>query len=386
MAGALCKSHSSGDALEILLQEQRILPTTLQLSQAAEALKVLKIALLGEDYDEATQTSPTAYTSTSQGVTLMLVPIDAYGLGCWDASAEIICSVAGTPSEKIFYSIAHKRLRRAASNGLTILRSNKSTNTVFEIDISGIRLNLQYHQNPIVSRSNAFRDTSYLSSIIQHHESFRLSYLAIKVWAIRHGLFSARFGYLNETQLLIMLAMIYSLRDSTELGNLELFLVAKFFQIYSNFNYEKMVILVDSRPANTLPERRVYGPGMAVLTHHAPVVNASNVRSNLALDIVKSELNDTLEHIKGTWDWASIVNEPKQSELGTLPFLCAPAQRFLTSFPSYLKIDISYWGSSTTEIAKFFAWIDLEVSTFGSSQSLCLWSPPDANQKQNLTT
>lgn len=152
MAGTLSESHRPSDALELLLQEQKSLPTTLQISHAAEALKILNQALLGEDYHEATQTSPPAYTSTSQGVTLMLAPIGAYSFGCWDASAEIPCCVAGTPSEKIFYSIARKRLRRAAGNGITILKSGRSANTMFEIDISGIRFAIQYHQSPYVSQ------------------------------------------------------------------------------------------------------------------------------------------------------------------------------------------------------------------------------------------
>ena len=168
----------------------------------------------------------------------------------------------------------------------------------------------------------------------------------------------------------MMLAKVYSLRETTLLEDLEQ-LVVTFFEYYSKFNYEQEVIMIPSRPASETPERRAYGPGMAVLTYHAPVINASNVKSNLALRIIKSEFINTLEHIrKGTWNWASIVNGPKQSEPSTLSFLGAPAaQRFLTYFPSYLKIDVSYWGTSTIEVAEFFAWIDMEVSTFGNSQS-----------------
>lgn len=163
----LSESHCSSDALELLLQEQKILPTALEISQAAEALKVLKLALLGDH--EATQTSPTAYTSTSQGVTLMLVPIGAYGLDCWDSGAEIPCCIAGTPSEKIFYSIAHRRLRRAAGQGVTILKSSKSANTMFEIDIGGVRFTLQYHQSRLMSctRSKEYESPLTLRQIVR---------------------------------------------------------------------------------------------------------------------------------------------------------------------------------------------------------------------------
>ena len=151
MAGA-SESNRSIDALELLLREQNILPSTLQISHAVGALRVLNFALLGEEYHATTHTRPTAFTSTSQGVTLMLAFLGSYSLGCWDASAEIPCCIAGTPSEKIFYSIARKRLRRGSGNGITILKSGKTANNMFEIDISGVRCALQYHQSPYVSQ------------------------------------------------------------------------------------------------------------------------------------------------------------------------------------------------------------------------------------------
>lgn len=240
-------------------------------------------------------------------------------------------------------------------------------------------------------RFNAFRDASYLSSIIRDRKVFKLSYLAVKLWAVRHGLFSTRFGYLNETQLLMMLAKVYSLGEPAVLRNPE-GLVVKFFEFYSSFEYEQEAVLVRSESANEVRNRRAYGPGMAVLTYHAPIINASNVKSNLASNIIKSEVISTYEYVmKGNWDWASLVDGPRLSQLSTLSSLCPWAQQFLTCFPLYMKIDISYWGSSTTEVAKFFGWVDLEVSTFGNSRSYFLIllfrrSHSNAYQKQNSTT
>ena len=190
MAGALSESRRSSDALELLLQGHNLLPTELQISHAAEALKLLNLALLGEDYHETTQTSPTSYTSTNQGVTLLLAPFGSYGLGCWDGSAEIPCCIAGTPSEKIFYSIARKRLRRTAGNNITILKSGKSANMMFEIDISGIRFTLQYHQSPYVSRlvvPDPFNEmqssTNAQADGLEPVPSiFQMSYLACHTW------------------------------------------------------------------------------------------------------------------------------------------------------------------------------------------------------------
>ena len=208
--------------------------------------------------------------------------------------------------------------------------------------------------------------------MIRHREAFRLAYLAIKLWAIRHGLFSARFGYLHDTQLLMMLAKVYSLGEAAVLRNSE-GLVVTFFEFYSSFHYEQEAILIQSESSDEFPNRRAYGPGMAVLTYHAPIINASNVKSNLASNIIKSEVKNTYEHVvKGDWDWASLVDGHSRSQLSTVALLCPPAQQFLTCFPSYMKIEISYWGSSSTEAAKFFGWIDLEVSTFGNSQSYYL--------------
>ena len=366
---------------------QGLLPTTEQTSKGADALKLITTTLLGDTYQELPSASPISYSSTIQGVTLVLSPIGSYGLRCWNLSAVISCCIAGTPSDASFFTVALRKLRKAVNDGVIVLKADRSNSNMFEVDVLGIRFSLQYHQSqyatcwskigeidglskmPYLARIkfNVYRDTVYLLSIIPNHEIFKLSYLVIKRWACQNGLMSSRFGYLDETQLIWMVVKICTLAQPTAQHSVAS-VVQEFFTFYSSLNYDSEIVSVSSDAPTKSAQRQSYGPGMAVLSYHSPTVNISNVKSKRAMSIIKSEFARTEAQLKSqNWNFDSLVNGSSVSDTcsGSLD---DPRMRFFSSFQSYIKINVSYWGSSLTQGGEFFDWVDMMVSSYANGE------------------
>ncbi len=78
---------------------------------------------------------------------MVIVAVGSFGLDVWDVNSDIDCLCVGSSSVNTFFSLARQRLRRAADQGIKILRADKAgSGTMFEIEIRGIKLDLQYFQ------------------------------------------------------------------------------------------------------------------------------------------------------------------------------------------------------------------------------------------------
>jgi poly(A) polymerase Pap1 len=76
---------------------------------------------------------------------MVVVPVGSYGLGVWSTSSDIDCLCVGSISAKTFFSLASQKLRKAADLGIRILRRVKANSgTMLELDVRGIKLDLQY--------------------------------------------------------------------------------------------------------------------------------------------------------------------------------------------------------------------------------------------------
>ena len=138
----------STKALEDLLLQNHLIPTPEQISHCEEALKLLCCTILGDHFHNVPGSNPTVYTSTVDGVVLVLAPSGSYGLGAWDPSAVIPCSIAGTPSGNTFFDLARQRIHRATNLGVVLLKAdNHNDDAVFEVDIKGVRFCFQYFQS-----------------------------------------------------------------------------------------------------------------------------------------------------------------------------------------------------------------------------------------------
>ena len=143
-AVAVCQSTQ---ALEELLLQNNLFPTSDAISHCEQSIETICRIILGNNYHEIPDSNPTVYTSTVDGVILVLAPSGSYALGAWDQSAVIPCVVAGTPSGNTFFDLACQKLHRAKDLGVVLLKAEKGSKVVFEVDAKGVRFEFQYFQS-----------------------------------------------------------------------------------------------------------------------------------------------------------------------------------------------------------------------------------------------
>ena len=135
--------------LDAFVKSSGMAPTELQAHNCSSGLFLLMKTLLGDSLTRVADNLPHTYISTVQRVTLIFSPIGAYYLGCWDASAPVSCSVAGTPSEDTFFDMALQRLRR--SQDIVLSNVDESGLFMFRVSINGVVFGIQYHQTPFTT-------------------------------------------------------------------------------------------------------------------------------------------------------------------------------------------------------------------------------------------
>ena len=158
-----------------------------------------------------------------------------------------------------------------------------------------------------------------------------------KLWALRRGLMSSRFGHLDDRTLIMMTARIFLLDENPSCSHS----VKSFVEIF--FLHWSMI------------ENRAQVQGLRVLSVDGER-NVSNIKSKSVSEWLRTELQTTAKHVSGTanWSWSSLIGEPVQER----------SLQFLSNGPYYLQLDVSHWGASPSLGAKYFDWMDQKVSIF----------------------
>lgn len=124
--------------LKSCLEERDSLPTESDRIKREAALKALERALVSAP-------SVAAGNDERSGLALKLVPVGSFGLGVWTSSSDIDCLGIGSISSKTFFTLALQRLRKAASDGISVLRRVKANSGyMLELEVHGIKVDLQY--------------------------------------------------------------------------------------------------------------------------------------------------------------------------------------------------------------------------------------------------
>ena len=134
------------EVLQTYLKRNGMIPTEEQVRDCYSGLSILNQTLLGGHFITVADAPPLTFVSTVQGVTLISAPVGAYLLGCWDVSATISCTIAGTPSEETFFDLALHRLRK--NHDIVLMDIDKTGPTMFRTSIKGFVFSIQYHQSP----------------------------------------------------------------------------------------------------------------------------------------------------------------------------------------------------------------------------------------------
>ncbi|EPE08848.1 hypothetical protein F503_04435 [Ophiostoma piceae UAMH 11346] len=419
-AGPLADPESVASALG----ELSAIPLSDDIARRKAAFERLQAIILNAS--EEAEVPPTANKLPRQ---LVVVPVGSYGLGVWTPASDIDCLCIGAFGAQTFFTLANQRLRAAGaavnadpeSSVRIIRRVRAHTGTMMELEVNGIRMDLQYCSagliaetwpaalvlpptHPIftisphiLSKLKAARDLYYLRKSFPEttssgeegdagdaaeHEictatNFRTAHRAIKAWARSRGLYAARFGYLGGIQIAILLARVMKLMQR-EINNAAdddsattttpytiADILVTFFQHYAGFDW-KTKMAFDPYFHNEKPP---YSPTsrepLAILGYHRPQLNTSMAASVPSVRVLAEEFQRASRLFtdgSSGLTWSKFLRGGNSSTSDSGPeenggLSPGPAE-FVQTYRSYVKIDLQYWGLSLSRGSAFVGWLE----------------------------
>ena len=370
-------SVSSVPDLKSFLASHGMFPTEDDSMRRKQALGLLRDIL---------QHDPIRNTSSSENsrsnVSVMVVPVGSYALGVWTASSDIDCSCVGNISTGTFFALALQKLRKAADKGVRIIRKVvAASGKMLELEVLGVRVELHYCSATKIAESwpnflrlppsdpsfdlpvqsltklQPLRDLDYLQRSITDLASFRLAHRLIKLWAVRRGIYSSRFGYLGGIHISLLLSRICKLlyREAGIVTAADI--VATFFGHYAQFDWDNMMVydpfFHDQKPRY----HRTTREPVVILSLHRPLINVAHTASVPSKKTLVLEFKRADRLLNGAQAplWSHLVGGDHGKETDSP---VAPATEFLASFTSFIKIDVQYWGMSIGRGAALLGWLE----------------------------
>lgn len=214
-----------------------------------------------------------------------------------------------------------------------------------------------------------YRDLLYLQRTVPSLSVFRLAYRCIKLWAVQRGIYSSKFGYLSGTHITLMLAWICKKiwYDFGPVGAGDL--VASFFDYYADFDWTHD-LLFDAFFHKVSPRyHRNSREPMVILGYHTPNSNVAHTSTIPGLHILTRELRNAAEDLsRSGMTWDKFFMLPEYTAHGTR---LDAAAIFRSSYRSYVKVDIQYWGRTLSKGKSLFGWIESRCLSLVIGKSLC---------------
>ncbi|KAK3324195.1 hypothetical protein B0T19DRAFT_224678 [Cercophora scortea] len=379
---------SEPEAVKDCLSTLGVLPSSEDITRRKAAFDLLKRVILDTPPPTTTENPAPA----RQQPTVIVTPVGSYSLGVWTATSDIDVLCIGPFSSNTFIALATRRLRKAAVQGIKILRRVRAnTGTMLELEVLDIKMDLQYCPSAAVaerwpevlrapatdpvwslpvqtlSKLKAARDLDYLRRSIPDIATFRLAHRFIKTWAKSRGVYSQRFGFLGGIQISILLARVYKLL-ARELGvnTITLYdLLTTFFDHYASFDFAHSLVFDPLFHKHRLQYTRTAREPLAVLGYFPPALNTSHAASVPSTRAISEEFKRAsalLSSVSEATTWTSFLcgaTGPSQQLPITLAQVnTSAAADFLAGYKSYIKIDVNYWGLSPTKGAQFVGWLE----------------------------
>ncbi|KAI5921673.1 hypothetical protein F4810DRAFT_328616 [Camillea tinctor] len=357
---AASESLANTSELRDCLVERKVFPSEDDVVKRKEALELLKSVILEDDGIQA-RGKPA----------FVIVPVGSYGLGVWTPSSDIDCLCIGPVSPKTFFALATQRLRKAAPRGVKLLRRvNANSGTMLELEVQDVKMDLQYcpstfiaetwpyamklpPTDPVFSLSTQtlaklkpVRDLYYLRRTIPDYAAFRIAYQLIKSWAKQRGIYAAKFGYLGGIHISILLSRVCKLLSHDGRSIPIPTILTTFFNHYANFDWKTQLVF-DPFFHKRLRYVRTAREPMAILGFHAPNLNTAHTASLPSVRTISEEFKwaDSLLSQDGM-KWSKFLGEDRG------------AAAFLTSYKSFVKIDVQFWGVSLAKGSSFVGWLE----------------------------
>ncbi|KAK3398576.1 2'-5' RNA ligase superfamily-domain-containing protein [Sordaria brevicollis] len=382
---------SEAGSLKEAMTELDIFPSHEETAKRKAAFQALKAILLDQSAQPLTPDPTTSELPRSTQPPLIITPVGSFALGVYTPSSDIDVLAIGPFSSSTFFSLAIQRLRRASTSSLfsefqpkILRRIHSSTGTMLELSLSSIKFDLQYCPaahiasnwpsilstappgNPVwslpaltLTKLKAARDLDYLRRTVPDLAVFPQAHRAIRTWAKARGVYAQRFGYLGGIQISVMLARVHKALALTSgvntIGAEEL--VTSFFTEYAQFDWEKSMVYDEVCPwfrqkrekpgGEKEVYRRTSREAMVVLGWFGPGLNTSGNASVWSVRTLREEFGRARD--------ALMKGEGK----GWKGFLEGNgAGKFLEGYRSYVKVDVQYWGLSSSRGAQFVGWLE----------------------------
>lgn len=127
------------EQLQGLLHERELLPSKKDATERLDAIHLLARVLECQIEGQA------KVDNTKGKAQFVMAPVGSYGLGVWTQASDLDLLCIGSISHKTFMKLAVTRLRKVATDGITIIRKVKaSTGTMLLLDVNGISVDLHY--------------------------------------------------------------------------------------------------------------------------------------------------------------------------------------------------------------------------------------------------
>ncbi|KAL1840562.1 hypothetical protein VTJ49DRAFT_336 [Mycothermus thermophilus] len=370
---------SAPGSVEAALASLSVIPSQEDTTKREQALELLKQVILDTSSRSETLAQPT----------VVVVPVGSYALGVWTSSSDMDVMCIGPFSAHTFFSLASQRLRRAAASGsdLRILRRVRAhTGTMLELQVCGLKVDLQYCpaaavaqswpevlttppsddvwslSAPTLSKLKAARDIDYIRRSVPDLTSFRLAHRFIKTWAKARGIYSARFGFLSGIQISILLARVHKLlafRDGqvTKPGPSVEDLLTTFFAHYADFDWARDLAFDPLFHRRRLPYTRTSREPLAILGYFPPALNTAMAASVPSAKTIAAEFARARDLLLSSSSadsaipsWSAFLSSPNGKQ--------SAADDFLTTHPSFIRIDVQYWGLGLARGAQLLGWLE----------------------------
>lgn len=210
---------------------------------------------------------------------------------------------------------------------------------------------------PTLSKLKPLRDLCYLQRSIPDMAQYRAAHLLLKEWAKNRGLYGVKFGLLGSIHISVMLVPICkALAHSTGSVTVGDILVS-FFHHYACFDWTQHMVF-DPFFHGALKYHRSFREPLCLLGWHAPSLNTAATASvptvrTLGIELRRAESLISQEAM--TWG-QFLGSDPIDINAGR--YISQGAVDFLQSHKSFVRIDVHYWGSSSTAGAKFVGWVE----------------------------
>jgi poly(A) polymerase Pap1 len=202
-----------------------------------------------------------------------------------------------------------------------------------------------------------YRDLLYIQRTLPSLPTFRLAYRCVKLWAVQHGIYSAKFGYLGGVHLTLMLSCIYKRIAHGSGGINAADLITSFFHHYAHFKWANEMVYDAFFHKNVPRYHRSAREPMVVLGFHAPNSNIAQTSTVPGVQVIAKEFCAADAHLSDpTMTWENFFKT--SGSVVSTGGLTAGAISFLNTHENYAKIDINFWGRTLAKGKSLVGWLE----------------------------